>query len=600
MINKARTYFEKNIDNNLNRLQLLKKESGQIATIRTLIFIISVAALVYFISNELQPGIWLTILIFIPLFTSLFIRHQKINRNIQFTEILLSINESEIKKMDGDHHGLDQGQEFMEEDHPYLKDLDIFGSNSAYQYLNRATTMEGRELLANWLKKRTTEQEILKRQQAVKELAQNPDWLQNFQAEGMMDKNAMSNDKDIVKYLSGFQNKSITSWHLIIWIGLITFMVAGTILVATNIIGVRIWIFFFVMNVLFLLSIRKEIKNAYQSTKGAASVFRNHFNRIVLIEQHSVTSEKLIEIRDSLSGSTTSASIALKRLSRILSSLDNMGNMMYQIINFLMMLDMAILFSVERWKRIYGSHLEDWLSAIHETESLVSLAGFTYANPGFSFPVISNDIFKVEGADLGHPLIHTDKRIVNDFYLAGQGNIAIITGSNMAGKSTFLRTIGLNIVLGLGGAPVCASSMTIPDILVFTSMRTEDNLEKNMSSFYAELERIRQLIGYASDEPILFLLDEILKGTNSHDRHAGAISLIRQLTRTKTFGLVSTHDVDLAEQVKKDNNIVNFSFDSQIDGDQINFDFKIKEGICKNFNASQLMKKMGIKLEPDN
>ncbi|MFC2124009.1 hypothetical protein ACFLU5_04285 [Bacteroidota bacterium] len=590
-------YFKKNIRDNAEKLKILKKQTTWLAVSRILIFLTALATLIYFISTEIQSGIWLTILISFPIYIYLYINHQKTNRKIQYHETLISINKTEIKKLNGDFHDLDQGTEFMVEDHPYLKDLDIFGSNSAFQHLNGASTENGRKLLADWLKYRSIKDEVHKRQEAVIELCNDPDWFQKFRAKGMLDKETENNDEDIVKFLSGFQDTTITRKHIILWISLLVVMITGTILVGINIIGVKVWITLLILNLLFLASIRSRIKTAYQSTRGAASVFKTHFNRIVLIENHDVNSEKLNEIRNLLFSGITPASIALKRLNRILSSLENMGNQMYQIMNIFMILDMAILFNVDKWTRMYSVHLENWLMAIYETEALISLAGYTFAHPDYSFPQISEDNFTLQGTELGHPLIHPDKRICNDFSFSGSGNVAIITGSNMAGKSTFLRTIGLNMVLGLSGAPVCATSMTIPDILVFTSMRTEDNLEKNISSFYAELERIRQLLDHTSQETVLFLLDEILKGTNSQDRHAGAISLIRQLKQTNSFGLVSTHDVDLARQMRNDKLIANYSFDSQIDGEQILFDFKLKEGICQNFNASQLMKKMGIKVD---
>ena len=229
---------------------------------------------------------------------------------------------------------------------------------------------------------------------------------------------------------------------------------------------------------------------------------------------------------------------------------------------------------------------------------LNSLAGFSYANRGFTIPVIVDEAYQLSATALGHPLIRGKERVVNDFAMAGKGKVIIITGSNMSGKSTFLRTVGVNVVLALMGAPVCAASFTTSVYQVFTSMRTQDNLEESVSSFYAELKRLKQLLELiGTTHPVLFMLDEILKGTNSHDRHNGAASLIKQLTGTDSFGFVSTHDLELGALSDDAGTIENYSFNSQVVDDEIIFDYKLHHGLCKSFNASKLMEKMGIKIE---
>jgi DNA mismatch repair ATPase MutS len=198
---------------------------------------------------------------------------------------------------------------------------------------------------------------------------------------------------------------------------------------------------------------------------------------------------------------------------------------------------------------------------------------------------------------LGHPLIHADRRITNDFTLEGRGTIALVTGSNMAGKSTFLRTVGINTVLALAGAPVCADDLEVSCLQVFTSMRTQDDLNENTSSFMAELRRINQLVNLLRSEetPVLFLLDEILKGTNSVDRHAGAKALARQLSRARAYGLLSTHDLELVS-LSREMNLANYSFNSRIEDDKIWFDYHLTEGPCQTANATALMRQLGVGL----
>jgi DNA mismatch repair ATPase MutS len=248
------------------------------------------------------------------------------------------------------------------------------------------------------------------------------------------------------------------------------------------------------------------------------------------------------------------------------------------------------------WKKLFGQEAGAWFESIHRFETLNSLAGFSFANPNFTYPEMKEGSYTIDGKNIGHPLVPDHKRVCNDFLLQGKGNIVVVTGSNMSGKSTFLRTIGINSVLCKIGAPVCATEMKSSGFKIFTSMRTHDNLEENISSFYAELKRIGFLLNYISDgSPVLFLLDEILKGTNSVDRHKGAEALIMQLSQLNSFGLVSTHDLELGK-LDDSNLIKNYSFNSQIQGDEILFDYKLQKGLCYSFNASKLMESIGIKI----
>jgi DNA mismatch repair ATPase MutS len=242
--------------------------------------------------------------------------------------------------------------------------------------------------------------------------------------------------------------------------------------------------------------------------------------------------------------------------------------------------------------------VRQWFAARGEAEALYSLAGFAYANPGYALPEITTHALQYEARQLGHPLILAGKRVSNDFSMDGLGKTLVVTGSNMSGKSTFLRTLGINAVLALAGAPVCATACRLSVFRVFTAMRTQDSLEESVSSFYAELKRLRQLIELLpTGQPVFYLLDEILKGTNSHDRHEGAKALIRQLHKHHASGLVSTHDLALGQLGEVSPEYVqNYSFNSDFADGKLHFDYKLREGVCRSFNASQLMRQMGIEM----
>jgi DNA mismatch repair ATPase MutS len=268
--------------------------------------------------------------------------------------------------------------------------------------------------------------------------------------------------------------------------------------------------------------------------------------------------------------------------------------------NIFWLVDIYCILFTEKWKIKNKQSLRLWSDSVSEIEVFISLAGFSYSNPSYTFPELIEEPYIIHFEMIGHPLIDSMKRICNDFNLNGSGNIGMITGSNMSGKSTFLRTVGVNLVLAYLGAPCCAKSGKVSNMKIFSSMHTQDNLEEGISSFYAELKRIEQLLGLIEKgEPIFFLLDEMFKGTNSEDRHKGGYSLIRQLGDLNAFGLISTHDLDLAKLAGKEMLVSNFSFNSEIRDDEMIFQYKISQDICKDFNASVLMKRSGIKILPE-
>lgn len=272
-------------------------------------------------------------------------------------------------------------------------------------------------------------------------------------------------------------------------------------------------------------------------------------------------------------------------------------NLFYLVFNLFFLLDIYWIILAERWRVRNKNYVRSWASSVSEFEVLSSIAGFSYSNPGYAFPEIKEEDYIIRFEMLGHPLINPASRVNNDFSLVGRGKIVMITGSNMAGKSTFLRAVGVNLVLALMGAPCCARSAQVSNMKLFTSMRTQDNLEEGVSSFYAELKRVEQLLRLLeSGEAVFFLLDEMFKGTNSQDRYKGGISLIKQLSELNAFGIISTHDLELARRVGNHMISANYSFNSEIHGDEMTFNYQLTEGICRDFNASELMKRSGIKV----
>ncbi|HEY4656087.1 MAG TPA: DNA mismatch repair protein MutS, partial [Cyclobacteriaceae bacterium] len=362
------------------------------------------------------------------------------------------------------------------------------------------------------------------------------------------------------------------------------------------------------VNSLVLKRVRSIAEDIIENTHESISILGGYQSLINKIEPETFHSSKLRALQSAFRQSSYSAASEINRLKTILETFKLRGtkgvsmnrNAFYSVFNILWLLDVYWIIQTERWKYKNSSFLKSWASSVSEFETLSSLAGFSYSNPSFTFPEIKEESYVIHFEILGHPLISPESRVCNDFNLKGCGEIVMITGSNMAGKSTFLRAVGVNLVLALMGAPCCARSGQVSNMKIFTSMRTQDNLEEGVSSFYAELKRIEQLLKLIqSGQPIFFLLDEMFKGTNSQDRYKGGVSLIRQLSELNAFGIISTHDLELARLAGNHMNVRNFSFNSEIKEGEMLFNYALTNGICRDFNASELMKKSGIKILSD-
>lgn len=581
------SFQEKNYERNYNRISI----------IRALLFIITIIFLIYFANDRNFQAVWFIALIFPVLFASIVQYHNKIRYKRDHAQILSAINEEEILKLQGSLKSFETGEKFYEASHPYTKDLDIFGQNSLYQLLNRCNTSGGKKILSNWLKAPAENEVVEIRQEAIKELYPQLEWRQEFQAGG---RHFNDESENIDALLSWIDNKELASQ--IKWLKVVIF-----ILPVLSFVTIVLWLFFdfhyllplvvVVINAIVLNKVNSFANDASERTYNGNKALKSYGKLIEIIEESDFESKKLLELKHYFHHKEFKASSEIRKLQIILDFLQVRHNVFYMIINVIFILDVYWLLRGEFWKNRSGRYVKKWFAAIDEIEVLNSLSGFKYSNPDYNFPTLTNEEHYFDAISIGHPLIKQKIRVYNDFEKKGRGKIIIITGSNMAGKSTFLRTVGINVVLALSGAPVCASSLKLSNTQVFTSMRTEDNLEESVSSFYAELKRLKQLLTLLGEKgPVLFMLDEILKGTNSQDRHLGAIALIKQLSKLDASGFVSTHDIELGKIKDEIPSIENYSFNSDIIGDEIIFDYKVTPGICKNFNASKLMEKMGIRI----
>ncbi|MDA0196649.1 MAG: hypothetical protein O2887_16695 [Bacteroidetes bacterium] len=597
MQNDLQSTFTKRVAHFENEYSIYHREHKSLAAIRIALFLAFVVAGIY-AGNIREPFLlFIFIVVFIISFGLILNRHNKIKFKSQSALLLKQLNEEELQRTSGDFKNLKTGDEFFDKNHSYSPDIDIFGSNSLFQLIIRSRLLQTHKLAAKWMLNPTDKATIIERQQAIKELTPKLDWRQQFTSYGMHAEKTQTEDqlKSFGQWMderNDFVEKTLWKFVNVIMPLFSLTAIAGWLWLEVHysIVFIPIMINTFLLKVTFkpLLKLTEDFDDAVKSLKM-------YEHLIISIENNVFESEKLKTLKIRLFNENKPASKVVRSLRRVLNQLENRGNMLYLALNMLFLLDFYWLRQAEKWKRKNGQQAKDWFAVIHEFDLLNDMASFACANPEYTFPEMLEDDFSIKAAELGHPLIRQEMRVNNTFELNGKGFVGVITGSNMSGKSTFLRTVGLNLVMAQMGLPVCAKGFSFSLTRVFTGMRTSDNLEESVSSFYAELARIKTLLdSINNEEPILFLLDEILKGTNSEDRHKGSVSLIQQLNTKNAFGLISTHDLALASLEKGNEQIKNYSFNSTIKGDEILFDYKLTDGPCRSFNASKLMEKMGI------
>jgi len=604
--------YQDNVQNYQAEITGLDNSLRTLSIQRLVVFIVSAIILVFLANARLTSLMFIVGPLSIFAFGALVRQYNNVDNLKRHTTFLKEINEREVLRLENKLSEFPTGQSYVNAEHPFVSDLDIFGQHSLFQLINRTTTGSGEALLAEWMSALSEKDIILERQQAVKELSPKVDWRQVFQAAGMEFKHTKSDydkllawmEKPVqflqrqVKYMLLIIPLSILSTSALLYF-FIEFLFQG------NMLGAIPLIIMLLVNGFVLRSVKPLAEEILENIQRDIKTLNAYQSLIMKVDLENFNSEILQRLQMATRCNNHSAATEINKLKRILEVFQLRGrkrelnHQFYSAFNNLWFLDVYLIILTEKWKKKNGSSIGAWVSAISEFEALSSLAGFHYSNPTFTFPDIKDDSYSIHFEMLGHPLISAKKRMCNDFSLNGQGEIAMITGSNMAGKSTFLRTVGVNMVLALTGAPCCAKRGQVSNLKMFTSMRTQDSLEEGVSSFYAELKRIEQLLKLIqSGQPIFFLLDEMFKGTNSKDRHRGGFSLIKQLKELNAFGIISTHDLDLASLVGKHKIATNYSFNSSIHEGEMIFNYLLTEELCSDFNASELMKRSGIKVLP--
>ncbi|TGE33485.1 MutS family DNA mismatch repair protein [Desulfosporosinus sp. Sb-LF] len=597
---ESREQYEKRKSYYARRLEKITKTINRLSNVRLVTFLAGCGLAVFLYMSE-RSTLGLGMVIFtLVLFAALVLWHQKLRTKQNYLRVLCENHDQALKRLAGEWKSFtDNGEDFKNPAHPYSDDLDLFGYGSLFQWINSAKTFRGREKLKETLTEPPDGMErIQKKQEAIQELSRNLAWRQRLLAEARMTKRPLNSPKHIVEWAKTYDP---TYLRLGVMISARALPIVTSTFLLFYLLTARISIMFPLMGLLiqtvivFVGKQRGKALNAVYTYKESIRVYEKMLERF---EKRTFQSDYLQALKKGLydrDGKTAFEQI--RKLSCLAELIANRGNAMFLIINILTLWDIQCMIALESWKEKSGRSLGRWVDTIAELEALSSLAIIHMDHPTWGFPEITSESSGIGAVKMGHPLLGNS--VCNDLAMEKDSGILLITGSNMSGKSTLLRTVGINLVLAYVGAPVCAQRFNCSMLRIYTCMRVSDNLGENISSFYAELLRIKQIVSASKTESkIFFLLDEIFKGTNSQDRHAGAKVLIRQLSKVGAMGMVSTHDLELGDLERESNRrIRNYHFREFYRNDEIHFDYKLRPGISTTRNAMYLIKMAGIDVD---
>ncbi|WP_244833585.1 MutS family DNA mismatch repair protein [Clostridium sp. BJN0001] len=575
----------------------IERKIKTLVWMRIVTVLIDVSLAFYFYKIDKFNAMVISLFFLTGIFIVMMIVHRKLFQKKKRNRILIDINKDGIKRIDGKFDEFkDDGSEYIDENHNYSYDLDIFGKRSLFQYINTTVTKGGRKKLSEILKlntKKICKEDILKRQESVKEIADKIKFRQAIMVEGKMREKKDFKIEDLLSWAES-SDKNFQYFKLIIAFICIAVTFETIFLIMINKINLSFIILDLIVNYFIVRSLTLSMKRDFKILESSYNSITDYFEIISIIEKEEFKSKYLKYLKEKLVNSNENSKIEIKKFSSVLSWLENSNyNAYYFILNTVFFSDVFIAYNLYSWRKKNGKRIRSWLDVISEIDMLSSISNIAFENKDFIYPEIL-DKNEVEGSLIGHPLIKKGC-VKNSFSLRGKDKTALITGSNMSGKSTFLRTIGINLLLSYIGSPVCADRFSCGIMNIYTCMRTKDNLEESISSFYAEILRIKEILeACKKGDSVFFILDEIFKGTNSKDRHIGAYYLIKQLINKGAHGLVSTHDLELCDMGDQDLGVVNYNFREYYDNDKIKFDYKLRKGKSTTSNAIHLMKIAGI------
>lgn len=575
----------------------LKKKNFYFYIFRLCIFFIIITFLFLYINNtKTITYLFLCILSFITLLIIVKL-NIKLKYKVKYNNYQIQIIENELNYLKYNFNYHNSGEAYFKLNPNLSADFDLYGNGSLFQFLNRTSTKSGEIKFAESLCKSEHDTNIIKsKQQVIKELSLKTDFLLNFRTLGTFLKENGNELENIDLWINQDRGINKILRFLAIILPIITLLIITLIIL--NIIIFQSIILPVSLNLILVYINLRKINLAHSKLNNTSQILKNYIELLKQIENEDFKSEHLCKLKNTLQSNGLQASRSLQSLFKLLNAFDFRLNIIVAILlNSLFIFDIQLYCRLNKWKKNHKSNISLWFKTLAEFDSLLSYSifAFNYQNE-LIYPELSTQTFKFEAIELGHPLIKKEVRVSNNFTINGKPSIIIITGANMAGKSTFLRSISINLILAMNGAPVCAKNLIFNPCDIMSSIKIQDSLFKNESYFYAELLRLKEVINHADNNPqTIIFLDEILRGTNTKDKQNGTMGLLEKLISQKSIAIIATHDLSIGELEKKYPDFVkNYCFEVELTQDQLIFDYKLKNGISNKLNASFLMRKMGI------
>jgi hypothetical protein len=583
------SFYKQQVELHATRLTQVKKQLFASSMLRLAVFLLLVVSVYWTLGNtKLVLGI---VIGGVALFLFLVTRHTRLQYLRDKTKALIDINTTELQVQHRNFQHLPDGHAFKNPSHYFSQDIDLFGRGSFYQYANRSALPQGSVTLAALLTENAIDH-IPEKQEAIQELGKLPEWRQEFSAVASLVQPTTSTATiaswleqykpflpGSVKYLPLLFSIASASIFTCIFFSL----VPASLLLIWLLVGLSIS-FYFSQHIVKLAAYAGNVQKT----------FGQYQQLILQLEGIEFQSSLLNGKQQQLTHADKKTSAVLKAFAELLHTLDHNNNMLYAIFaNGLFLRGLHTAYHIEKWIAEHGKAVEQWFDTVAFFDAYNSLGNFTFNHPQYTFPVLTAGPLVLQATQVGHPLLSPDKSVLNDIEMHKE-QFFIITGANMAGKSTFLRTVSLQIVMANVGLPVCAEKASYSPIKLITSMRTTDSLTDEESYFFSELKRLRFIVDELEGDRYFIVLDEILKGTNSSDKAIGSRKFLEKLVRTQATGIIATHDLSLCEAAKEMKQLQNYYFDAEIVNNELHFDYTFKKGICQNMNASFLLKKMGI------
>jgi len=574
--------------------QQLDKNYKGISFIRLLVFVLffycGFKAL-----NLLSAGYTVATFIALIAFVVLMRVHNQLSKKRLIKEKLVEINEEEITYLNGDNIPFNDGKEYIDFDHFFTFDLDVFGANSLFQNLNRTATYPGSKRLAQLLKNVLSNEEIIQNQKAITELTDKVQWRQNLLALAKITNDNQKEYNNLLKWTKSSQDSLSKVMVVLFYLVPLLFVASfATYFIKDDELFFHIATGFFIFNLFLAATQSKRLKKELIDSDHITTIIAQYGFILEQIEKEEFKSEKLIRLKGKLATQSDFVSQKIKKLHTLFSNVESVQNGFAAVLfNGSFLYHIHKLNALIKWKQQHAADIKEWIDVIGEFEALNSMANFSFNNASFVYPTLNSE-WQINFLELGHPLIPQGLRVCNDIAFKNNSFI-ILTGSNMSGKSTFLRTLGINMVLGGIGAPVCATEANIHPLDVIVSMRQKDSLNEGESYFFAEVKRLKKIMVRLDEQICFVLMDEILKGTNSDDKQTGTIEVIKKVISKNAIGCIATHDLEVCKTTDDYPDVLrNKCFEVEIINNDLSFDYKLRDGVCKNKSATFIMKKIEI------